>query len=259
MPIASLRCNDLTSQGITNLAASLRKTRSPATVSHYISGLGSVLKVAGAAFGFTVEIDQLTSARYALKELKAIGSSAKRDRRPSLEELDKLMTYFTVRQAEEPDIIPMHTIVAFAIFSTRRQEEIVKLEWRDWSEANSTWLIRGMKDPRRRQNDIQCRIPSEAVQIARSMNNALKPFPFNAESISTRFTRACKFLKIEDLHFHDLRHDGISRLFELGMDIPHVSLVSGHRSWSSLQRYTHIRQAGDKYANWKWMDVVTQA
>ena len=44
-----------------------------------------------------------------------------------------------------------------------------------------------------------------------------------------------------------LRHDGISRLFELGWSIPHVAAVSGRRSWSSLKRYTHIRQRGDKY------------
>jgi integrase len=53
-------------------------------------------------------------------------------------------------------------------------------------------------------------------------------------------------------HFHDLRHDGISRLFEMGWTIPHVASVSGHRSWQSLKRYTHIRQNGDKYAGWDW-------
>jgi integrase len=55
------------------------------------------------------------------------------------------------------------------------------------------------------------------------------------------------------LHFHDLRHEGISRLFEMGRSIPQVAAVSGHRSWQSLQRYSHIRQTGDKYAGWKWL------
>lgn len=27
--------------------------------------------------------------------------------------------------------------------------------------------------------------------------------------------------------------------------------VSGHRSWQSLKRYTHVRQRGDKYEGWK--------
>ena len=78
--------------------------------------------------------------------------------------------------------------------------------------------------------------------------------------MSAEDRRACLFLGIntEDmpdddrLNFHDLRHDGISRLFEMGWTIPHVASVSGHRSWQSLKRYTHIRQNGDKYAGWGW-------
>lgn len=63
-------------------------------------------------------------------------------------------------------------------------------------------------------------------------------------------------LGIKDLHFHDLRHEGISRLFEMAQTIPQVASVSGHRSWQSLKRYTHMEEVGDKWANWKWLDVV---
>lgn len=63
-------------------------------------------------------------------------------------------------------------------------------------------------------------------------------------------------LGIEDLHFHDLRHEGVTRLFEMGRTIPQAASVSGHRSWSSLKRYAHIRQTGDKYAEWKWRSVL---
>ena len=60
-----------------------------------------------------------------------------------------------------------------------------------------------------------------------------------------------------DLHLHDLRHDGVSRLFEIGRNVPQVAAVSGHRSWPSLKRYTHLRQTGDKYAGWKWSSALT--
>lgn len=56
---------------------------------------------------------------------------------------------------------------------------------------------------------------------------------------------------------HHLRHDGVSRLFEICLNIPRVASVSGHRSWSSLKRYTHLRQTGDKYAGWSWLETVT--
>lgn len=48
-------------------------------------------------------------------------------------------------------------------------------------------------------------------------------------------------LGIEDLRLHDLRHEGISRLFEAGLQIQEVALISGHVSWAALKRYTHIK------------------
>ena len=80
-------------------------------------------------------------------------------------------------------------------------------------------------------------------------------FPYSTDAISAAFTRACRFLGIEDLRFHDLRHEGISRLFEMGRTIPQAATVSGHRSWTSLKRYTHIRQTGDKYKDWNWFTI----
>jgi integrase len=102
-------------------------------------------------------------------------------------------------------------------------------------------------------NNVYCELPPEALAIAKSMPR-VKPeiFPYSTDAISAAFTRACKILGIEDLRFHDLRHEGISRLFEMGRTIPQVAAVSGHRSWTSLKRYTHIRHSADKYENWKW-------
>ena len=46
---------------------------------------------------------------------------------------------------------------------------------------------------------------------------------------------------IEDLHFHDLRHEAISRFFEIGISIPEVALISGRKDYRMLARYTHLR------------------
>ena len=51
----------------------------------------------------------------------------------------------------------------------------------------------------------------------------------------------CRDLDIEDLHFHDLRHEGTSRLFEAGFSIEQASLVIGHKDWKMLRRYTHLK------------------
>ena len=39
----------------------------------------------------------------------------------------------------------------------------------------------------------------------------------------------------------DLRHEAISRFFELGLSVPEVALISGHRDPRMLFRYTHLR------------------
>jgi integrase len=44
-----------------------------------------------------------------------------------------------------------------------------------------------------------------------------------------------------DLHFHDLRHEAVSRFVEAGLSDQEVSAISGHKSMQMLKRYTHLR------------------
>ena len=66
-------------------------------------------------------------------------------------------------------------------------------------------------------------------------------FPHNGRSVGTAFRRGCKELKIKDLHFHDLRHEATSRLFEANLSIERVALVTGHKDWRMLRRYTNLK------------------
>ena len=43
--------------------------------------------------------------------------------------------------------------------------------------------------------------------------------------------------EIDDLDFHDLRHEAISRFFEMGLNVPEVALLSGHRDMRMLFRH----------------------
>lgn len=115
-----------------------------------------------------------------------------------------------------------------------------------------------MKNPGEKiGNNVWCDLPEQAVVIIEAMpRNDERIFPYSTDAISAAFTGATRLLGIDDLRFHDLRHDGVSRLFEIGWNIPKVAAVSGHRSWVSLKRYTHLRQTGDPYENWAWLEVV---
>jgi integrase len=154
----------------------------------------------------------------------------------------------------------MHRIATFAIFSTRRQDEICRITWSDYEPDTKRVLVRDMKHPGDKEgNDTWVELPDPCPAIIEATpRTSDRIFPYTADAISAAFTRACKVLEIDDLHFHDLRHEGTSRLFEMGRTIPLAASVTGHRSWTSLQRYSHLRQTGDKYENWPWIEKVCQ-
>ncbi len=209
--------------------------------------------VAKPAWGFDLDPQVMISAVKVTKRMGLTSKSRERDRRPTLAELDKLMQHFGAIEARRVGTIPMQKIIPFAIFSTRRQDEIARLAWADLEPGRV--MVRDMKHPGDKLgNDAWCDLVPEAERLIQSMAKTGETiFPASADAMSAAFTRACKILGIDDLHFHDLRHDGVSRLFEMGWTIPHVAGVSGHRSWQSLKRYTHLRQTGDKYMDWKWL------
>jgi integrase len=68
-----------------------------------------------------------------------------RTRRPTLDELDRLIEHFGRIQDHRPSSVPMQKIVLFALFSTRRQEEITLLRWEDLD--GDRILVRDMKHP----------------------------------------------------------------------------------------------------------------
>lgn len=257
--IASMRCEAIGSTEIVEFATDLSDGRTPATVGNYLSHLAAIFAIAGPAWGYRLDAQAIADAQKVAKRLGLTGKSKERDRRPTLEEIDRIMAHFKQAYRRRPRACPMHYVVAFAIFSTRRQEEITRIERKDLDAPNSRILVRDMKNPGEKLgNNVWCDLPEPALKIIQAMpNKGERIFPYSVDAISSNFSRACKFLEIDDLRFHDLRHDGVSRLFEIGKSIPHAAAVSGHRSWASLKRYTHVRQAGDKYAGWKWLETVT--
>lgn len=260
-PIADKECSTITSQDIVKFAELLNDGREPQTVGNWISHLASVFALARPAWNLPLDQQAMIDAQVVMKRLGLITKSRQRNRRPTLEELDKILTYFTDRQTRVRQHMPMTMVILFALFSTRRQEEICRIEWDDYEKEHKRVLVRDMKNPGEKiGNDVWCDLTDEAIAIIEAMpRKKARIFPYTSNTVSTSFTRACKILEIEDLHFHDLRHEGVSRLFEMGWNIPHVATVSGHRSWTSLKRYTHIRQTGDKYTGWKWMKDLMQA
>ena len=249
-PIAEMPCSTIKSKDIIEFLQSL--TSQPQTVGNYASHLAAIFAIARPMWDYGLNDREMRDAIVVARRMGIISRSVQRDRRPTLDELDMLLAHFVERRQRVPQALPMHKVIVFALFSTRRQAEITQIRWDDFEKKHKRVLVRDMKHPGEKiGNDTWVDLPDEAIQVIESMPKTKSEiFPYSPDAITANFTRACKLLGIKDLRFHDLRHEGISRLFEMGRNIPQVAAVSGHRSWISLKRYTHIREGGDKYSCW---------
>lgn len=246
-PIARVEVNRLTSEQIIEHAVMRRGSGiKPSTLNQDIVWIGIILKTAVAAWKMPVELGEFESAKVLLRSKGLIGKSKSRDRRPTDEELDKIRGYFQRSQRIRPTaIIPMEDIMDFAIASSRRQEEITRLAWPDLDETAMTCWVRDAKHPRQKWgNHKRFKLTREAMAIIRRQPREAgedRIFPYNSSSIGTRWRAATAACGIEDLRFHDLRHEATSRLFEAGYEIVEVQQFTLHESWDVLKRYTHLR------------------
>ena len=247
--LGSVNMNDLDRERIVEFGrARMRQGAGASTIGIDVGFIKLVVQHAAAVHGIPVRAEPIDLGRIALKHLGLVGHSRERDRRPTEDEIGRLIAHFETNPRQ---LIPMGRIIRFAIATAMRQEEICRVTWSDLNARTRMLTIRDRKDPRAKIGNDQ-RIPLLAVsgydavglveaQQACRANNDDRIFPVNHKSVSTVFTRACQKLAIDDLHFHDLRHEAASRLFEAGFAIEQVALVTGHKDWKMLRRYTHLR------------------
>lgn len=246
-PIARVKITEISSEQIIEHAQMRRRSGVQAsTTSQDITWLGIILKTAAAAWRMPVDLNEFESAKLLLRSKGLISRPEARERRPTLEELEQVRAYFQRSQKIRPSaIIPMEDIMDFAIASSRRQAEITRITWPDLDEAAMTCWVRNAKHPRKKQgNHKRFKLTHEAMAIIQRqprMQGEPRIFPYSSKSIGTRWRAATAAKGIEDLRFHDLRHEATSRLFEAGYEIVEVQQFTLHESWDVLKRYTHLR------------------
>lgn len=208
----------------------------PYTLNMDLSQLSTALRYAASAKGLTLP-DAVGHARPLLKHLGMIGDGGKRERRPTRDELDRIVERLGVhRGAVYADA------VRFAVASAMRAGEICRIAWADVDLDRRVVVIRDRKDPRNKKGNHQT-VPllPAAWAIVLEQPRGDRIFPIDEGTLSKYFTETCRELAIPDLHLHDMRHEGTSQLFEAGYDIPEVALVTGHKKWDSLRRYTQLK------------------
>ncbi len=236
------------------------KARQPQTVGNILAHLKTVLEYAGPIIGHKLPTADFHEAMKNMRHTGTICRSRERTRRPTLQELDMLLDYFHKRFLNDPRCVPMHMVIHNQIFGCNRLGECARATWDDYNSDDEEQVIKNMKHPRKTDgNDVTVKVREEQRLVIDAMpRTSDRIFPYHKDTMSRLFTEACQLLDIKDLHFHDLRHEGISRLFEMSLTIPEVAAVSGHKSWQLLSRYTHLKKKGDKFEGWIWIERLRE-
>lgn len=207
----------------------------PYTINMELGKLGTVYRHACAIKRLTPP-DVIGQARPLLTHMGLIGGGGKRERRPNDDELLRVIE----RLAKTRGVLYAEA-VEFAALSAMRRGEVTSIMWKDidkdkrlvgcWRKHPRKGKVWEMVPLLGRAWDILQRQPRKDERI----------FPIHEQTVSKYFKAACDELGIPDLHFHDLRHEGTSRLFEDGYTIEQVALVTGHKDWKNLKRYTNLK------------------
>ena len=242
----------------------LRRTANPdqkykaiaaSTALQELQFIRSVLTHADLVWNIEVNIFELTQATKGMMMSRQITKSDERDRLPTNIELQNLTNLSYERFSTGKYLMPIHLIMWLSIYTCRRLSELMRLDLRLYEQEHGVWQVEDVKNPNgSKGNNKYFKVSDDAKLI---INELLQPevrqrmlkkrgnehylIPLVAKSVSDEFRELCVMLNIEDLRFHDLRHEGATRLAEKGLTIPQMQEYTMHDSWDSLQRYVNLK------------------
>jgi integrase len=171
-----------------------------------------------------------------------------RDRRLESGELRALLRELMPRQRDKKGRLGagvdnqfIRWIVRFAIETAMRRGELFKMRWCDVDLKKRIVKLYDTKNSENRKVPLSTRA-LRCLRVVRKLSDAdeQRVFATTEAALKKCFERACARAEIEDLHFHDLRHEATSRL-ALHFDMKELSKVTGHKDPRTLMRYYHPR------------------
>ena len=141
-------------------------------------------------------------------------------------------------------------IITLALETGLRRGEILSIKKSHINHSKSVLLIPSTKA------DVPRTVPLSSAALA-SLTGQMRAsqrhsegvfelqespiFSYKPRGLSGEFLKLCRRTGIDDLRFHDLRHEATSRLFEKGLNPVEVATITGHKDTKMLMRYTHLR------------------
>ena len=226
-PVSSLKVSQLTSQVIA--AFRDRRLLDGRRTCHYdLILIRHCLKIAMNEWGLMLSANPVD-------RVKIPPSSPARNRRLEEGEFDRLQE--ASKKTKNPHIWP---VIVFAIETGMRRGEILGLRWEHVDLDKRIAYLPLTKNGSSREVPLSTKA-AQVLAKQRQRNDTPSPFPVAPNGFRLAWDRLRSRAGLSDLRFHDLRHEAISRFFELGLNIPEVAVISGHKDPRMLFRYTHLK------------------
>lgn len=205
------------------------------TVNMELSALGTAIRHTASFLNVQLP-DVVGAARPLLHYGQLIGGGTRRTRRPTEDELSRLLAWLDERSKVVADAVRVAAVTGL------RRGELARIEWADLDELRRAVLVRQRKHPRRIEaRDEWVPLLGEAWDVVqRQPREDARIFPVSRETLTDNVTAGTRALGIPDLRLHDMRREATSRLREIGFDADARKAVTGHRSDEIHSRYVAV-------------------
>lgn len=234
-PISETRLSDLTSRRIAIWRDERLLKVSGSTVNRDLNLISHVLNTARKEWDVPV-VNQVGNIRRP-KQNKG------RTRRLSPQEESRLLEALqpgkrnAAGQFTGPQNQWIEPVVILALETAMRRSEILSLRWEHvFLEERFVSLLDTKNGSSR---DVPLSKRAKALLEALPRDPSGRVFPISDNAVKLAFTRAAKRARLNNLHFHDLRHEATTRLSEKLDNVLELSAVTGHKTLSMLKRYYH--------------------
>ena len=224
--ISSLSLLHLNPTALCALKNELSINRKPGTVKHYFNFINNAWNTAERVWG--INLPPKNPIKYVILD-KVYD---RRDRILNEEEYKKLLA-----SASVSNLRILNDLIILAYQTAMRFGEILKLNRRDVDLNKRLITLRDTKNG----EDRTIPISNIAIEVLRKYPFGERYFIIKRDQFRHYFEQACKRAEINNFRFHDLRACAITKMFLSGMTVPEVAVISGHKTWSQLSRYTRIK------------------
>ncbi|MBY0242384.1 MAG: site-specific integrase [Burkholderiaceae bacterium] len=157
-----------------------------------------------------------------------------RERRISAREERQILRYCNAHSNRT-----LYSIFVLALETAMRQGELLSLEWQHVNLRSGIAHLPSTKNGTKR--DVPLSQKAREAFLRLDVKTEGRVFGYTSEGFKSTWRLMMQRLNIDNLHFHDTRHEAASRLFELGtLDIMEIAAITGHKSLAMLKRYTHL-------------------